>query len=75
MKTISLHIGDTLIVTRAGCFDTNLHKGQKVTVVRFTHGNAHRENEDGYCPVVQTAGGDEWFTDMKELFHNFKKEK
>jgi hypothetical protein len=73
MKTITLHVGDKLRALVKNPFSADIPKGAVVTIVSFGHGNSFRVDEDGLCPIVEY---DDlyWFTDMKELFRNYKKE-
>jgi len=73
MKTITLCVGDRLKVIKAHPFGAPLLTGTIVKVIDFNRGN------EGYdsgwsCPLVQTIEGDEWYTDLKDLFHYYKKE-
>jgi hypothetical protein len=74
MKTITLRKGDTLIVLKDHPFGADLCKGDTVKIVGFDYGNACTENSK-VCPQIRKYRyGNIWHTDLKELFHNFKKE-
>ena len=75
MKPITLRIGDKLRVIQNRPFGAYLLVGDIVTIIDFAVGNSGREEEGFSCPVVQDVRGDYWYTDRKELFHNFKKER
>lgn len=73
MRTITLHVGDRLKVLSHRPFNSGLKKGETVTIVAFNTGNEYKDIGKS-CPVVETQYGEEWYTDLKQLFHHFKKE-
>ena len=74
MKTIMLRVGDRLKALVDNPFDAWIEQGEILEIISFDGGNDQRIGQRGCCPVLQTEEGQVWYTNMKELFHNYKKE-